>query len=79
MINVVDINDINFRDKIKTTKKVLLSTGVSDEKIKNMITVYNKIDTFRDREFRNTKNRIYLSALNGKGVEEFRSILSENY
>jgi GTP-binding protein HflX len=79
LINVVDINDINFRDKIKTTKKVLLSTGVSDEKIKNMITVYNKIDTFRDREFRNTKNRIYLSALNGKGVEEFRSILSENY
>jgi GTP-binding protein HflX len=79
LINVVDINDINFRDKINTTKKVLLSTGVSDEKIKNMITVYNKIDTFRDREFRNTKNRIYLSALNGKGVEEFRSILSENY
>ena len=79
LINVVDINDINFRDKIKTTKKVLLSTGVSDEKIKNMITVYNKIDTFRDREFRNTKNRIYLSALNGKGVEEFRSILSKNY
>ena len=79
LINVVDINDINFRDKIKTTKKVLSSTGVSDEKIKNMITVYNKIDIFRDREFRNTKNRIYLSALNGKGVEEFRSILSENY
>ena len=79
LINVVDINDINFRDKIKTTKKVLSSTGVSNEKIKNMITVYNKIDTFRDREFRNTKNRIYLSALNGKGVEEFRSILSKNY
>ena len=79
LINVVDINDINFRDKIKTTKKVLLSTGVSVEKIKNMITVYNKIDTFRDREFRNTKNRIYLSALSGKGIEEFRNILSENY
>ena len=79
LINVVDINDINFRDKIKTTKKVLLSTGVSVEKIKNMITVYNKIDTFRDREFRNTKNRIYLSALNGKGIAEFRNILSENY
>ncbi|MDC1366233.1 GTPase HflX [Pelagibacterales bacterium] len=79
LINVVDINDINFRDKIKTTKRVLSSTGVSDEKIKNMITVYNKIDTFRDREFRNTKNRIYLSALSGKGIAEFRNILSENY
>ena len=79
LINVVDINDINFRDKIKTTKSVLLSTGISDEKIKNMITVYNKIDTFRNREFKNTKNRIYLSALNGKGVEEFRNILSEKH
>ena len=79
LINVVDINDINFRDKIKTTKNVLLSTGVSDEKIKNMITVYNKIDTLRGREFKNTKYRIYLSALNGKGVEEFRNILSENH
>ena len=79
LINVVDINDINFRDKIKTTKKVLLSTGVSVEKIKNMITVYNKIDIFRDREFRNTKNRIYLSALSGKGIKEFRNILSENH
>ena len=31
LINVVDINDINFRDKIRTTKKTLLSTGVSRE------------------------------------------------
>ena len=79
LINVVDINDINFRDKIRTTKKTLLSTGVSEDKIKNMITVFNKIDIFGDRKFRNTKSRVYLSALNGIGVEELRDHLSENY
>jgi len=79
LINVVDLNDINFRDKIRTTKKTLLSTGVSEEKIKNMITVFNKIDTFGNRVFKNSKSRVYLSALNGKGVDELRNILSNNY
>ena len=79
LINVVDINDMNFRDKIRTTKKTLLSTGVSENKVKNMITVFNKIDTFGDRKFKNTKSRVYLSALNGVGVEEFRDILSSSY
>ena len=79
LINVVDINDMNFRDKIRTTKKTLLSTGVSEDKVKNMITVFNKIDTFGDRKFKNTKSRVYLSALNGVGVEEFRDILSSGY
>ena len=44
-----------------------------------MITVFNKIDTFGERKFKNTKSRIYLSALNGAGVEDLRLILSENY
>ncbi len=79
LINVVDINDTNFRDKIRTTKKILLSTGISNEKIKNMITVFNKIDSFGERKFKNTNSRIYLSALKGNGVEDLRLILSENY
>ena len=79
LINVVDINDMNFRDKIRTTKKTLLSTGVCDDKVKDMITVFNKIDTFGNRKFKNTKSRVYLSALNGVGVEEFRHILSNSY
>ena len=79
LINVVDINDINFRDKIRTTKEILLNTGINEDKIKNMITVFNKIDLFNERKFKNTKSRIYLSALNGTGVEDLRSILSENY
>ena len=79
LINVVDINDINFRDKIRITKKTLIDTGVSETKVKKMITVFNKIDTFGERKFKNTKSRIYLSALNGAGVEDLRLILSENY
>jgi len=79
LINVVDINDINFRDKIRTTKKTLIGTGVSETKVKKMITVFNKIDTFGERKFKNTKSRIYLSALNGAGVEDLRLILSDNY
>jgi len=79
LINVVDINDINFRDKIRTTKKTLLSTGVSEDKIKNMLTVFNKIDTFGNRVFKNSKSRVYLSALNGKGVDELRNILTNDY
>ena len=68
LINVVDINDINFRDKIRITKKTLIDTGVSETKVKKMITVFNKIDTFGKRKFKNTKSRIYLSALNGVGA-----------
>jgi len=79
LINVVDINDINFRDKIRITKKTLIDTGVSETKVKKMITVFNKIDIFGKRKFKNTKSRIYLSALNGTGVEDLRLILSENY
>ena len=79
LINVVDINDMNFRDKIRTTKKILLSVGIGNEKIKNMITVFNKIDKFGNRVFKNSKSRIYLSALNGVGVEELRITLSNDY
>ena len=79
LINVVDINDFNFRDKIRITKKTLIDTGVNETKVKKMITVFNKIDTFGERKFKNTKSRIYLSALNGTGVEDLRLILSENY
>ena len=79
LINVVDINDMNFRDKIRTTKKILLSVGIRNEKIKNMITVFNKIDKFGNRVFKNSKSRIYLSAINGVGVEELRIILSNDY
>ena len=43
-----------------------------------MIIVYNKIDKFRDREFKNTGNRAYVSAIEGRGIEGLRDILAKN-
>ena len=72
LINVVDINDQNFMEKILITKKILLETGVKNEKIENMITVFNKIDKMGNKKFKNTKNRFYVSALKKTGIEQFR-------
>ena len=72
IINVVDINDINFQSKINTTKKILQDTGVSNHKIKNMITVFNKID-LQKKIFNNSNNSTsYISALTGKGLEKLK-------
>ena len=71
IINVVDINDINFQSKINTTKKILKETGVSNHKIKNMITVFNKID-LQYKTFNNSNVRIYVSALTGDGLEQLK-------
>ena len=72
LINVVDINDQNFMEKILITKKILLETGVKNEKIENMITVFNKIDKMINKKFKNSKNRFYVSALKKTGIEQFR-------
>ena len=72
IINVVDINDINFQSKINTTKKILQDTGVSNHKIKNMITVFNKID-LQKKIFNNSNNSTsYISALTGEGLEKLK-------
>ncbi|MFL2899667.1 MAG: GTPase HflX [Candidatus Pelagibacterales bacterium] len=72
IINVVDINDINFQSKINTTKKILQDTGVSNHKIKSMITVFNKIDQ-KKKNFNNSNiNKSYVSALTGKGLDELK-------
>ena len=78
IINVVDINDINFQSKIKTTKKILLDTGVSNYKIKNMITVFNKID-LQNKSFRDSNIRTnYVSALTGDGLEELKKQMTRS-
>lgn len=72
IINVVDINDINFQSKINTTKKILEDTGVSNYKIKNMITVFNKID-LQSKSFNGSNIRTnYVSALTGDGLRELK-------
>jgi GTP-binding protein HflX len=73
LINVVDINDQNFVEKIKITKKILLETGVKNEKIVNMITVFNKIDKLSIKKFKNTKNKFYVSSLEKIGIDQLRA------
>ena len=70
LINVVDINDENFMEKIKITKKVLLETGVTYKKINSMITVFNKIDMLKNKTFKNSKNKFYVSAIEKKGIKK---------
>ena len=44
LINVIDISDIDYKNKEKVTIEILRMANVSEAKIKNMVTVYNKID-----------------------------------
>ena len=44
LINVIDISDIDYKNKEKVTIETLRMANVSETKINKMITVYNKID-----------------------------------
>tara|TARA_X000000368_G_scaffold419043_1_gene421749 strand:+ start:414 stop:1418 length:1005 start_codon:yes stop_codon:yes gene_type:complete len=68
IINVVDISDKNYKEKIKNTLKILREMKLSNEKLDKILTVYNKIDLIhRKPDLINGKN--YLSAISGDGVE----------
>ena len=71
ILNVIDVNDINVQSKIQTTKQILKDTGVSNEKISNMINVYNKIDV-SESKFNFNQNRIFVSALTGEGIDNLK-------
>ncbi len=71
ILNVIDVNDLNAQSKIQTTKKILRETGVSDEKISNMINVYNKIDVSKSK-YKTNQNRIFVSALTGEGIDNLK-------
>ena len=78
LINVVDINDENSKDKIKTTKKILRDTGINEKKLTEMMTVFNKIDV-KQIECSNLKGKSYVSALTGEGIKEFKSSLTDSF
>ena len=75
IINVVDINDKNFKEKIKNTIITLNEMKVDSKKIDNMITVYNKID-IQNKKPGVKNNRNYVSALMGTGIIELKNILA---
>jgi len=76
LINIVDINDENSKDKIKTTKKILRDTGVDEGKLSEMLTVFNKIDV-KKIEGSILKGKNYVSALTGEGVNELKNSLTD--
>jgi len=76
IINVVDSNDVNFKDKIKNTINILKETGASDKKINDIITVFNKID-INNRNYANADKNAYVSALTGKGISNLKEIMQE--
>ena len=68
IINVVDISDKNYKNKIQNTLEILKEMHLDHKKINNLITVYNKIDLInRKPDLINNKN--YLSAINGQGID----------
>ena len=75
IINVVDINDIEFKDKITATIDILRETGVAYQKINKMITVYNKIDISK-KNYTNADNKTYVSALTGSGIDKLKNVMS---
>lgn len=74
LLNVVDINDHNYKSKIDITKNILKDVGVCQEKISSMITVYNKIDV-PNIEYVNKDNKTYVSARTGQGLGMLINIL----
>ena len=73
LINVVDISDVDYRNKERVTINTLRMANVSEKKIKNMITVYNKVDLSSYNFSSNKKN--YISAFTGYGIEKFKESL----
>jgi len=76
IINVVDSNDSNFKEKITNTIKTLQDMNLENDRIKNIITVFNKIDL--NIKFSIPKNKhFYISALSGEGVHLLKEQMKE--
>ena len=77
LLNIVDVNDINAKNKIKVTKDILFETGVDHNKIKDMVIVYNKIDK-KNNKYPMQYKKNYISALTGNGVSELKDMLKSS-
>ena len=73
LINVIDISDVNYKNKEKVTIEILRLANVSEEKILNMITVYNKYDLHPYKS--NSKRHNFVSASTGYGIKKFKESL----
>ncbi len=73
LINVIDISDIDYKNKEKVTIEILKMANISETKIKDMITVYNKVDLNPYRSY--SKRNNFISAYTGFGIENFKNKL----
>ena len=76
IINVVDSNDSNFKEKITNTIKTLQDMNLENDRIKNIITVFNKIDLNINIPIPKNKD-FYISALSGEGVHLLKEQMKE--
>ena len=76
IINVVDCNDLNFKEKITNTVKTLQDMNLENYRINNIITVYNKIDLNINHSIQKNKD-FYISALSGEGVNQLKKQMKE--
>jgi len=76
IINVVDSSDLNFKEKITNTIKTLKEMSLENDRIKNIITVYNKIDLNINISIPRNKD-FYISALSGEGVHLLKEQMKE--
>tara|TARA_B100000886_G_scaffold148170_1_gene100727 strand:- start:814 stop:1806 length:993 start_codon:yes stop_codon:yes gene_type:complete len=76
IINVVDSNDLNFKEKITNTIKTLQDMNLEKDRIKNIITVYNKIDLNMNMSIPRNKD-FYISAISGEGVHLLKEQMKE--
>ena len=77
LLNIVDVNDLNTKQKIRVTKNILKDTGVDKNKISEMITIYNKIDLKGCKALSQHKKN-YISALTGEGVTDLKKNLAKS-
>ncbi|NLB41987.1 MAG: GTPase HflX [Clostridiales bacterium] len=75
ILHVVDGGSETLIEQMEVVKKVLSNLGAN----KNMITVYNKIDTVKDSSLLpNERPNVMISALKREGMEELLELIQEN-
>ena len=77
LINVIDISDIDYKNKEKVTIETLRMANISESKINSMITVYNKIDLNPYSSYSDRHN--FISAYTGFGIDRLKEKLINHY
>ena len=76
LLNITDISDANFTDKIETVSETVKELGADNIP---MIMVFNKIDKVSEERLNEIKSRfksaVFISALKGEGLVELKNAI----